>query len=67
MNVIVKIAQRYQNERKKFRIVTAYDAQRNAIETALKSEHLNWEDKCFNVDSFQGEDFDINLLAVLII
>ena len=32
----------------------AYDAQRNILEKELKAAKLPWEDKCFNVDSFQG-------------
>ena len=36
------------------RCFLAYDAQRNKIEKALKDAKLPWEDKCFNVDSFQG-------------
>jgi len=39
---------------KNFCIITPYDAQRSAIERALKVEGLPW-DKVFNVDSFQGE------------
>ncbi len=38
----------------KFRIVTPYDAQRSLIEKSLKDGELDWEDKVFNVDSFQG-------------
>ncbi|KAF9066201.1 P-loop containing nucleoside triphosphate hydrolase protein [Rhodocollybia butyracea] len=36
-----------------FCIITPYDAQRAAIERALKAEGLPWEN-VFNVDSFQG-------------
>lgn len=43
-----------QEKNKKFRIITPYDAQRNLIEEGLKTNQLDWEDKCFNVDSFQG-------------
>ena len=48
------LAQHLQDENISFRIITPYDAQRSALEQALKVEDLNWEDKCFNVDSFQG-------------
>ncbi len=37
-----------------FRIVTPYDAQRSLIEKSLKDGKLDWKDKVFNVDSFQG-------------
>jgi superfamily I DNA and/or RNA helicase len=43
-----------QAKKKQFRIITPYDAQRSLIEDKLKLQDLKWEDKCFNVDSFQG-------------
>lgn len=48
------IAERLQEEDTPYRIITPYDAQRSALERALKEKELNWHDKCFNVDSFQG-------------
>lgn len=38
-----------------YHIITPYDAQRCLIESQLKEGDLKWEDKVFNVDSFQGE------------
>lgn len=52
---MIRIAQKLAVEGKSYRIITPYDAQRGAIEDALKTASLAWEDKCFNVDSFQGE------------
>jgi len=43
-----------QADNKRFRIITPYDAQRSLVEEGLKANGLEWEDKCFNVDSFQG-------------
>lgn len=37
-----------------FRIITPYDAQRSLLENGLKDAKLAWQDKCFNIDSFQG-------------
>ncbi|KAF8896425.1 P-loop containing nucleoside triphosphate hydrolase protein [Infundibulicybe gibba] len=56
INVVLAVARRLHNADKSYRIITPYDAQRSAIETALKSAAppIPWEDKCFNVDSFQG-------------
>lgn len=54
MDAAVLLANHLQDENIPFRIITPYDAQRDALEQALKEEDLNWEDKCFNVDSFQG-------------
>ncbi|THH13051.1 hypothetical protein EW146_g7128 [Bondarzewia mesenterica] len=50
----VLLARRFEDEGESFRIITPYDAQRNLLETALKEQGLVWQDKCFNVDSFQG-------------
>jgi superfamily I DNA and/or RNA helicase len=55
VQAVLKIAERYQKQNKEYRIITPYDGQRNALEKALKSTKLSWEDKCFCVDSFQGE------------
>ena len=52
---MVRIATKFHTLGKEFNIITPYDAQRNALENALKSSAVPWEDKCFNVDSFQGE------------
>ncbi|KIK80430.1 hypothetical protein PAXRUDRAFT_158702 [Paxillus rubicundulus Ve08.2h10] len=51
---IVQLASIFQEEQKKFKIITPYDAQRGLIESELKQAELEWGDKCFNVDSFQG-------------
>ncbi|KAA1467649.1 hypothetical protein DENSPDRAFT_257082 [Dentipellis sp. KUC8613] len=53
-HIVVRIARKFEEERKSFRIITGYDAQRNSLENAMKIARLPWEDKCFNVDSFQG-------------
>ena len=52
--IVCHIARLYQDQNKPYRIITPYDAQRTAIEIGLKSANLNWENKVFNVDSFQG-------------
>jgi superfamily I DNA and/or RNA helicase len=54
VDAIVLLAEHLQNENISYRIITPYDAQRSALEQALKDEELDWENKCFNVDSFQG-------------
>jgi len=48
------LARKYHSQRKSYRIITPYDAQRSRLENGLKAAKLPWEDKCFNVDSFQG-------------
>lgn len=54
-----------QAKNKRFRIITPYDAQRNLIEEALKANELEWENKCFNVDSFQGLFFRTKMVSGL--
>ncbi|KAF9451888.1 P-loop containing nucleoside triphosphate hydrolase protein [Macrolepiota fuliginosa MF-IS2] len=51
-DMIISLARKMQGH--SFRIVTPYDAQRALLENSLKSTELEWEDKVFNVDSFQG-------------
>ncbi|KAG1747232.1 P-loop containing nucleoside triphosphate hydrolase protein [Suillus paluster] len=57
---IICIATMLQAKKKHFRIITPYDAQRSTIEDGLKAHELDWENKCFNVDSFQGLSSDTN-------
>ncbi|KAF8554478.1 P-loop containing nucleoside triphosphate hydrolase protein [Imleria badia] len=52
--VVAKLVELYKSRAMSFRIITPYDAQRSLIENLLKREKLPWEDKVFNVDSFQG-------------
>ena len=59
------MARRYLREEKKFKIITPYDAQRNAIENALKAMGLAWENTVFNVDSFQGNEEDHIILSIV--
>ncbi|KAH9917838.1 P-loop containing nucleoside triphosphate hydrolase protein [Fomitopsis serialis] len=53
---IVVVARKFHAEGKTYRVITPYDAQRNVLERKLKAANLPWENKCFNVDSFQGEN-----------
>ncbi|KAH9983329.1 AAA domain-containing protein, partial [Russula compacta] len=46
-------------------IITPYDAQRSKLEKALQGEELNWHDKCFNVDSFQGNEDHVIIISVV--
>ena len=53
--MIIYLARLYVKQGKQYRVITPYDAQRTLIEKQLELAGLPWEDKCFNVDSFQGE------------
>jgi len=61
----VQVARRYLQEGKAFKIITPYDAQRNAIENALRTAGLAWERTVFNVDSFQGNEEDHIIVSVV--
>ncbi|KAG1869567.1 AAA domain-containing protein [Suillus subluteus] len=62
---ILRIASMLQAKNKQFRIITPYDAQRSLIEERLKLQELDWEDKCFNVDSFQGNEEDYIVISLV--
>ncbi|KAG1871933.1 P-loop containing nucleoside triphosphate hydrolase protein [Suillus tomentosus] len=55
ISVIIHLARIYNTQGKQYRILTPYDGQRSTIEHQLELAKLPWEDKCFNVDSFQGQ------------
>ena len=54
VQIVVHLVREAWKRGEDFRVITPYDAQRNELETALKKAGLPWEDRCFNVDSFQG-------------
>ncbi|KAI0044043.1 hypothetical protein FA95DRAFT_1497760, partial [Auriscalpium vulgare] len=62
---VVKVAQNLHKERKPFKIITPYDPQRTLIENELKISGIPWEDTCFNVDSFQGNEADHIIVSVV--
>ncbi|KAH9945186.1 P-loop containing nucleoside triphosphate hydrolase protein [Epithele typhae] len=61
---VIKIAAKLQAEEKNFCIITPYDAQRTLLVTDLKAAGLQHEDKCFNVDSFQGNERDYVIVSI---
>jgi hypothetical protein len=55
MEAVIKLAQKLQDQEKNYRIITPYLLQRSTIEnTMMVTDGLDWTDKCFAVDSFQG-------------
>ncbi|KAF8554639.1 hypothetical protein OG21DRAFT_1412197 [Imleria badia] len=62
---IIQLASIFQAQEKDFRIITPYDAQRSLIEEELKKAELEWGDKCFNVDSFQGNEEDYIIISLV--
>lgn len=59
----MKVSRMLHQQGRSFKIITPFDPQRSALEKALKDEKLPWEDKCYNVDSFQGKHSDVLLHA----
>lgn len=50
---------------KDWRIITPYNAQRDAIERQLKQDKLEWEARVFSVDAFQGQEAEIILVSLV--
>ena len=55
IQIVLHLVREAWKKREDFRVITPYDAQRTELEAALKRAALPWEDRCFNVDSFQGQ------------
>lgn len=51
---VIQLARTYNAQGKSYRIITPYDAQRSLLESNLKTSGIPWENRVFNVDSFQG-------------
>ncbi|KAF9052499.1 P-loop containing nucleoside triphosphate hydrolase protein [Hymenopellis radicata] len=64
-NAIITLAEHLQNQDTSYKIITPYDGQRNLIENRLREQELDWANKCFNVDSFQGNEEDTIIISVV--
>ncbi|KAF7327653.1 AAA-12 domain-containing protein [Mycena kentingensis (nom. inval.)] len=66
MQAVIQLAQLLQEQQKSYKIITPYDGQRVLIEDKMKAtEGLDWEEKVYNVDSFQGNEEDIIIISVV--
>ncbi|KAF8969177.1 P-loop containing nucleoside triphosphate hydrolase protein [Flammula alnicola] len=65
VDVAIAIARQLKRAGKPFRIITPYDPQRSLLENGLKHAKLPWEDKCFNVDAFQGNEDDYIIVSLV--
>ncbi|KAL7279197.1 hypothetical protein ACG7TL_007037 [Trametes sanguinea] len=63
--VVLKIAKQLQEDGKNYAIITPYDSQRSFLEEEMKKEGLIWQEKCFNVDSFQGNEKDFIIVSLV--
>ncbi|KAJ7650122.1 P-loop containing nucleoside triphosphate hydrolase protein [Roridomyces roridus] len=58
-------ARKFHRSGKSYRIITPYDANRGALEAALKASKIPWEDKVYCVDSYQGHEDDYIILSLV--
>jgi hypothetical protein len=66
VEAIMLIAEHLEKKKRiPYKIVTPYDAQRGELEKALRKKGLDWHDKCFNVDSFQGNEDHVIVVSVV--
>ncbi|KAK0479978.1 AAA domain-containing protein [Armillaria novae-zelandiae] len=64
--VAIQLANHLQEREMDYRIITPYDGQTNKIlDDMKKTDGLKWEDKCFNVDSFQGNEEDYIVISLV--
>ncbi|CAL1716327.1 unnamed protein product [Somion occarium] len=62
---IIKIARKLQEDGESFKIITPYEAQKSMLENGLRGAGLVWQNKCFAVDSFQGNEEDVIVLSLV--
>ncbi|EIN09738.1 hypothetical protein PUNSTDRAFT_44029 [Punctularia strigosozonata HHB-11173 SS5] len=65
VQIVVHLVRRLARLNAAFRVITPYDGQRTKLESAIKSNNLPWEDKVFNVDSFQGNEEEVILISLV--
>ncbi|EAU85577.1 hypothetical protein CC1G_06290 [Coprinopsis cinerea okayama7 len=65
VQAVIALARTLDASKMSFKIITPYDPQRSMIENQLKQEKLPHEDKCFNVDSFQGNEADYIIISLV--
>ncbi|KZP07663.1 hypothetical protein FIBSPDRAFT_677479, partial [Athelia psychrophila] len=65
LEVVLQIATQLREQGKSYRFITPYDAMRTAVELAMGESGLDWADKCFNVDSFQGNEDDYIIISIV--
>ncbi|KAL0954953.1 hypothetical protein HGRIS_003886 [Hohenbuehelia grisea] len=64
-DMVLQIAKILQDLNKSYRIITPYEAQTSNIETRMKVEDMHWHNKCFNIDSFQGNEDDFIIISLV--
>ncbi|OBZ72573.1 ATP-dependent helicase NAM7 [Grifola frondosa] len=62
---VLKLAEKLEMQGKSYRIITPYDPQRDFLEKGMKQAGLQWQDRCFCVDSFQGNEDDYIIISLV--
>jgi len=62
--VIIDLVRLYYHD-EDFCVITPYDAQRSLLEESFRTEGLPWENRIFNVDSFQGNEADYIVVSLV--
>ncbi|KAJ7650185.1 AAA domain-containing protein [Roridomyces roridus] len=62
---VIEEARQCHERGRSYRVLTPYDAQRCLLETRLKAANIPWENKVFNVDSFQGNEDDYIIVSLV--
>ncbi|KDQ11285.1 hypothetical protein BOTBODRAFT_464262 [Botryobasidium botryosum FD-172 SS1] len=62
--VIVDLVRLYYHD-ENFCVITPYDGQRSLLEQTFRDEGLPWENRIFNVDSFQGNEADYIIVSLV--
>lgn len=65
VEAVVLLAKELIERKKEFRIISPYATQTNLIMNTLKEAEMPWENMCFNVDSFQGNEADFIIISLV--
>ncbi|KAG8844026.1 hypothetical protein FRC20_003655 [Serendipita sp. 405] len=61
----ILLAKQLEIRQKDYRLISPYATQTELLLKRLKEENMDWEDKCFNVDSFQGNEADYIVISLV--
>jgi regulator of nonsense transcripts 1 len=65
VEAVIMLATELTERKKEFRIISPYATQTNLIMATLKELGMRWENMCFNVDSFQGNEADFIIISLV--
>jgi len=65
VEAVILLAKELIARKKEFRIISPYAIQTDLIMKTLKDLEMPWENMCFNVDSFQGNEADFIIISLV--